>query len=357
MTITQTKEAVRGYGRVNTIQVFRGLAAILVLLFHLNVLFESPKYWSSKPYGDFFDFGHAGVEIFFVLSGLVMMLVHHKDFGVKDKFFYYLYRRFQRIYPIYWIILLFTLAVNLAINKNINQSNEGFSYYFRQISLLSFGEQDMALGVAWTLCYEVVFYLVFGLIILNKILGYFTLSLLILYGLLSGYFDTIGVGQYSYYYFIFFIGICAGKIVLRKIAHGTVVFIVGGLALFVAAAYINVNYLPGRSLFLSCLYGFGFFLSILFLIHRENSIGILYPRVILDIGDASYSLYLTHTIVLSALAKLYFSLGLETHINDKVTYLLLAFICIKVSLLFYKYIERPILLKLTHNMNLWSHRR
>ena len=55
-----------------SIQVFRGLAALLVLLFHASLIVEKSKYFDQTSIETIFHFGDAGVDFFFVLSGFII---------------------------------------------------------------------------------------------------------------------------------------------------------------------------------------------------------------------------------------------------------------------------------------------
>ena len=61
--------------------------------------------------GAAFNFGYAGVEFFFVLSGFIMVLVHRRDFGQPSKALVFMRKRVVRIYPIYWLVMAFLLAI------------------------------------------------------------------------------------------------------------------------------------------------------------------------------------------------------------------------------------------------------
>ena len=92
----------------------RGIAALWVVLFHL------------QQYGDAFGLpamtglpilrtGWAGVDLFFVLSGFVLMLVHERDFpclawAPAARF---AWLRFFRVYPLATVVLLLILLLTL----------------------------------------------------------------------------------------------------------------------------------------------------------------------------------------------------------------------------------------------------
>lgn len=104
--------------------------------------------------------GAIGVQYFFVLSGFVMMTAHMKDFGKFNSVWRFWWRRACRIYPVYWLALLIPLYF---LYKSLTPLL-GF-----QIFSLAPGAQANFIPPAWTLRFEIEFYLVFGLCLLPKI--------------------------------------------------------------------------------------------------------------------------------------------------------------------------------------------
>ncbi len=155
-------------GKLLGIQAGRGVAALLVALFHGERMLSLPQYVGSAPLGDFFSFGHAGVDFFFVLSGFIIYFVHHADLGVPRRLRPYLWRRITRIYPIYWFVTFVLLALRLVSPGGDHELSLG---YVLQSLLLVPQEPDPLLGVAWTLEHEMLFYLVFAAAIATRWLG------------------------------------------------------------------------------------------------------------------------------------------------------------------------------------------
>ncbi|UPG73350.1 acyltransferase [Roseomonas gilardii subsp. gilardii] len=146
----------------------RGLAAVLVVLFHAQVVV------GHEPVGGIMERilsnGALGVDIFFVLSGFIITLVHQADLGRPDRCPRYLWRRFSRIYPAVFIMSTLALATYLTgAHASESQKLDTWSVV---ASFLLLPQSGIPLvNVTWTLVYEVFFYAVFALAILNLGLG------------------------------------------------------------------------------------------------------------------------------------------------------------------------------------------
>src|SRR3954454_3990840 len=92
-------------GEIVSLQGLRGVAALLVLLAHSSTIAGSGKYLDHDPTHGLFLFGSSGVYLFFVLSGFIIAHVHADDVGRPGAAGRYLWRRFARIYPFYWVVL------------------------------------------------------------------------------------------------------------------------------------------------------------------------------------------------------------------------------------------------------------
>src|SRR4028119_854653 len=107
--------------KLNLLQVYRGIAAVLVVMVHLNIM--SVNRLNQVTFFNLFQGGSSGVDYFFVLSGLIMVYVHRSAIGKKDKLKSFLVKRGVRIYPIYWIINLTVLCFFLVIPDFANNQD------------------------------------------------------------------------------------------------------------------------------------------------------------------------------------------------------------------------------------------
>lgn len=95
----------------------RGIAALWVVLFHINraVPDDSVLGWIDKS--SFAANGFRGVDLFFVLSGFIMMHVHAADFHVirRSMLLHFALMRVTRIYPVHLVVLLLIFVVVLLV--------------------------------------------------------------------------------------------------------------------------------------------------------------------------------------------------------------------------------------------------
>jgi peptidoglycan/LPS O-acetylase OafA/YrhL len=104
--------------------------------------------------------GGAAIEYFFVLSGFVMACSHGQDFGQLSAVPRFWWKRARRIYPMYWLALVIPAIYSHA------GLTPGYS---TQILTLAPVQTNELLPPAWTLRFEMTFYLMFGLCLLPYI--------------------------------------------------------------------------------------------------------------------------------------------------------------------------------------------
>lgn len=140
------------------IQYLRGLAALLVVSVHT---LEQQNWLSTFfPY----SFGHSGVDLFFVISGFIMIYTTHTKDISPQKF---MLNRIKRIVPLYWfftscLILIALLAPNIVRSFEFDAFHILSSYFFIAYSSPVSGFYWPVLIPGWTLNYEMFFYVVFA---------------------------------------------------------------------------------------------------------------------------------------------------------------------------------------------------
>lgn len=327
---------------LNVLQAGRGIAALMVVLFHLNLIFSAEKYWGQSLWSGF-TMGHAGVDFFFVLSGFIITYIHLGQAGDVRTLPDYMRKRFVRIYPVYWVALALVLASLLFFQGLAAEADRTPFGIITSILLLPTPDFPH-LGVAWTLRHEVLFYILFAAVLVNRAFG-----LLVLSAWFAGcaVWTMTGGGSFpgnfflSTYNLLFLMGMAAAWAVGRWRIPAPVWLAAGGVGLFVLAGVLDVAG-AGTASGLTLLYGAGSALAVLGFVELERSRNLATPKPLQHLGDASYSLYLIHYVLLSAGAKLIFMLGLATVAPYQVTaVLLLLAVCIG-GLVFHQVVEQPL---------------
>lgn len=261
------------------LQALRGVAALAVVVHHALEIANGPA-WLTRV-------GAAGVDVFFVISGFVML---YSSRGLTGGAF--LLRRLARIVPLYWLTTLgfVALAASGAAFQSLDVNPR------RVIGSLLFFSPDPVLSVGWTLNYEMYFYLLFAAVIA---VGLFRAAALVIPAVLLAAVIFAGPKLGSPIVLEFGFGVILAAALRRGLSgRWAVPAAVGAALLFV-----------GTSLFWSDAPTNGLGLEVRWLAWGAPAALAVYaaiwwkPRFSL-LGDASYSIYLTHGLVMAALGKL-----------------------------------------------------
>jgi exopolysaccharide production protein ExoZ len=149
-------------GHLASLEVGRGVAALLVVAYHLSE--GCAQYFGALPLGFIFRGGHAGVEYFFVLSGFIIYYVHREDIGQGAALARFCKRRLIRIVPMYWLVIsamlvAFALHPQWGSSRSLDLGSIVMDY------LLVPRAGTLVLPPAWTLQREAIFYAIFAMAI------------------------------------------------------------------------------------------------------------------------------------------------------------------------------------------------
>jgi exopolysaccharide production protein ExoZ len=300
--------------RLQTLQVTRGVAANLVVLSHLYIV--EARYAGGEILPAFSFYGVAGVDIFFVLSGFIMVAVAGKSTGAVQ----FLWRRAARIYPPYWLVSLVVLATSLAQPTWVNSSAAGPVSLWRSFLLVPDSTLPL-LTVGWTLIHEVYFYLVFAVLLALRIpipIGLLAWGLILLLVTILGgdYVASFPLGRVwtNPLTAEFMMGAAIGVLYNHKNMRGaawagaTGIAMLGTSIVFVAPALslANNTHLDAWRV---VLFGIPAALIVYWLTAVEQSTVRIPARLLVALGDWSYATYLTHVLVLSALGRIIHTLA------------------------------------------------
>jgi len=323
------------------VETARGIAACLVVFYHAarHVALAT----GEKPFGSLTQFGHAGVDFFFVLSGFIIMHAHWTDLGRPQRAGHYVQRRFTRVFPVYWAVLAVTLAVGLVSRGVFPAASE----LLRDIFLLPYGTP--AVGVAWTLQYEMIFYTAFLLLILHRGAGRLLFAgwiVLILAAFImpQAVADTPLQMPSGTYCVQFFMGMLAA-VALRhaRFPAPGLLFAAGGAGFLAIGIMENLGYLDGYASSARFAYGIPATVLLIGLVARERQTGFRLPRAAIAVGSASYAIYLMHLLGIGITWKVLEKCGLTALLPREASFLAVSVAGILAGVIGHRLIERPLI--------------
>ncbi|AHE56447.1 acyltransferase family protein [Sphingomonas sanxanigenens] len=323
------------------VEALRGVAATLVVLYHVDkYYYDTPRLWAEKLFGGLFSFGHAGVEFFFVLSGFIIALIHAGDGGQPGKILPFLEKRFVRIYPFYWVCLAIVIVSMLVVPGVLSRIS--LDAVVGSIFLVGIDPFRSVVFVAWTLFHEVLFYAVFCLFIWNRKMG---VAAIVAWSL--GSYVLSFFGRYGYVVspmnilFIFGIG-CALVLQRHRIPAPVAMAVAGSLGFLLIGLDDSFWHVVPRMIQIPA-YGVASAAALLGFVEMERSKGIHAGRLAVTIGQASYSIYLTHMLTLTAMTKIAIKLKLASLIPGSVAFLIFCVAALVGGVAIHRWVEKPLM--------------
>ena len=141
------------------VQMLRAIAAFLVVFVHLARLAELAGLPADSTY-----FGNSGVDLFFVISGMIMVMT---TAGGRQTPLGFLRNRVTRIVPLYWAITLAVFAVALVAPALMQSTTADPIQLLKSLAFIPFpranGMMHPTVFVGWSLNYEMMFYVLFAI--------------------------------------------------------------------------------------------------------------------------------------------------------------------------------------------------
>ena len=326
------------------VQILRGIAASAVVVHHTleeslgaHVGPRSPDWLITS--------GASGVDIFFVISGFIMLYVSFPPARTSPAPGSFLRKRVLRIFPLYWTVCLAMLGLG-AVGF---MSSKSFVTDTVLKSLLLIPDSNALIGVSWTLSYEIYFYGIFAstLIFGSRATSVLATSLVIVILMTLGSLMPAGdIGRFVSnpialeFCFGLFLAWCfeaCGEFTLTGFVWYPLAF--GALA--AAPALIphdTTGGLPSPVRVVAWGVPAVFVLASFLSLKESRRRGMQFAALL---GDASYSIYLIHIFVMIAYAKLLKSTGLA-EVSQAPVILLVIVAAVAVGLLTHLAIERPL---------------
>jgi exopolysaccharide production protein ExoZ len=331
-----------------SIQWLRAIAALMVVvhhaLYHVNAAHGLGPEAERRLFG--FSSWAFGIHIFFLVSGFIM-ISSAGGFGEAGAWMSFLKRRLIRIVPLYWLVTTVVVVAALAMPSALPIGGNKLWYIFGSYLFIPVlrAENDLRpiLGQGWTLDYEMFFYVMFALsMFLPRRAAVLALSIvfaalawlgrdltvaspilftwtdgLILEFLFGVYVGLVYQAGWRLPNWAAVTAIAAGTSLAALDIHGPTALIAGVPATLIVAGFT----LGPKS--------------------SDAAFGAWLARI----GDASYSLYLTHTIVLRPASRLWAAAG-GADWPDVFFVLFGLAASVGVGIIVYRFVERP----LTHSL-------
>lgn len=359
-------------GKLDYIDALRGIAALSIVIYHVYGIAGSAYPLYIIP-DRFIGLALTGIPLFFIISAFTLYLSLDKKEKEKKKFLKFYLRRFFRIAPLFYFLLLFVLFDSIILHNGAISWSEvlaNFTFIFNLFPQFS----KSLFSDGWTVGVEMLFYLVLPLIyiVVNNIRRS-VLLFFVIYGISEGAWQLLNIiigesimtsTNYNFYNFfhwayIFPIGIVVYliyKSYLPKIRNdykATLAFGMLLLSLIILFIFVN-NMTLAMTLYdlYNPLVGFTSWLpmsSIAFVL-MVFSLSLASNRIIVNrltrfFGTISYSLYLIHPFIVDQLKSAYvFIYDHAIWSTDLALFLcivLTLLIATPVSLLTYYFIESP----------------
>lgn len=326
-----------------SLQYLRGVAALMVVYFHAGAQvgrFDLAPMFLHRV-------GEFGVDVFFVISGVVMWVTTY-DRGMSPKTF--MIRRLGRIAPLYWIVTLTVALIAFAAPSMLHSTVFDAPHLVASLLFIPWpnpvgGALTPMLIPGWTLNYELFFYVLFAVALLAPQAWRAALLCLALMAVAAAGVYAPPGSLLKFYgdpmLLEFGAGVLIGAIYTRDECVPYAMALcaaAGGIALALVASRVpGLMTAAPRALYAGLPAAF----VVGGLVLAEKARGAIRLPALLSIGDASYSIYLTHAVTLAAISFLWRHVA--TAPPNAAAYYVSAFAAsIAVGRLTYVVIERPI---------------
>lgn len=311
-----------------SVQYLRAFAAMAVVIFH-----------AGERTGFHFTIGAAGVDVFFVVSGFIMMAITDNRPASPAGF---LRGRLLRVVPAYWtatLVMIIGAVAGLFPNLQLGVSHVLGSFLFLPVASPSTGNLWPVLVQGWTLNYEIFFYAVFALILFLRPASRLP-ALAVLFGLFVACGELLRPTNPV-------VGFYAAPLILEFVAGAALAKLwrsqrlpsqkIGVLMIFAAiTGFMAIHFLKLEFDAWTCGPLAVMLVSGALAVEARGRLPNLPAAVYL--GDSSYSIYLWHTFAVSVVAEV----GVALSLSAPVVMLLAIVFGAIAGVIGYECLERPV---------------
>jgi exopolysaccharide production protein ExoZ len=322
---------------IRPIQYLRALAALMVVWHHSLIQVPGVSRFIALP-----EFGPRGVDLFFVISGFIMLVTTARKEMTPGEF---IRLRVIRVVPLYWLMTLLMIGCAVIVPtafKTLLFSPAAVvkSLLFVPYDSLSFpGQAWPVLVPGWTLNYEMFFYALFAMSLLvperyrlASLVA--TLAALVLVGVWAKPGSPILATYTNPRLLEFAAGAVIGHLWSRGLLRVNPLISGACIGLGIYLLVMDGNATPWTPLEGAALIVAGCL---------NPALAELKSRLLLALGDASYSIYLTHLFTLAALRIVWVRAVPTESLCSAIAFVTLALIaCAAAGFAVYRWVEKPL---------------
>jgi exopolysaccharide production protein ExoZ len=332
-----------------SIQILRAVAALSIVFHHgLNEADGLARLLGGRFAHQYSWPLEAGVDLFFVISGFVMVVASRDFFGKTSSIWPFLRRRLARVVPIYWAVLVLYVALLVTSIVPLNRPLPDAAEIITSFAFIPYMRPDgfvlPVYGLGWTLNYEMLFYALFALALpLKRSLAVPVLVSVLLALVFLGHFVPASLTALTFWTRPIIVEFGLGALIGHMTLNGLRPPRSAGLVMAAAAVIwlvlgkVSPDLIPRERVL---LYGMPAALLVLAGLAFDDLLEHTYLRPLQALGDASYALYLLHPFVLRAVAV---SGGLALMQLSPFAFLLVSAVlsCI-IAMMVWRWFERPL---------------
>jgi peptidoglycan/LPS O-acetylase OafA/YrhL len=332
---------------IKNIQALRAIAANGVLVSHLFIVEQKYNHGGAVLSANA-HLGAFGVDLFFVISGFIMATIARNASWQK-----FLCDRAMRILPPYWFYTTLVLIVSFYVPAYVNSSFERPPSIWHSYLLIPDSVGPL-LAVGWTLMHEMYFYLCFALIIsltggfrfrITSLLPIWSVAVICLNAVvqLTEISDPVVAVITHPLTLEFIFGAAAGILIQRNCTAFSASTLIGGIIIFTLALSLSddaLGLIDGQNWKRVILVGAPCALIVYGLVGIEVKNELTAPHWLVALGNASYSTYLSHVLVLSAIGRMFAAMPNHNFYSEAAFVIVSIIIANVIGLVSYSLIER-----------------
>ncbi len=321
--------------RLASIEILRGIAACAVIFSH--VARHVDRHIAAPDLITLFQPGHAGVDLFFTLSGFIILSVHRSDIGRPSRFSHYLSRRLTRVMPLYWIALIATIGLDIAAQHPAPSAGSLLWW----TALLPTTIEPL-FAISWTLQYEAMFYVCFSILILDRRLGILAFSVWMI--VIAAFLNTPWPPALCRVFGLEFLfgALAAQALHGLRIERPGLLAALGASAFMLAYILEAAGIMNGFGITARFAYGVPAAVTIVGLAASERAGRMVLPRWLEPLGTASYAIYLFQFIMIGTLWQALRIADLTNRLSAWTLFALLTAAALAGGIAVNRWIERPL---------------